>query len=338
MKFRQSTASGQTWQRKGFPATASARVLNPAITLTWLTTTLIFCQAIEAQSPGSNQAVSALGRLEPEGGTIHLVASSTPQSIMGGIVAELHVEEGDSVSTGQLLATLDTAEVMEAVVAEAEAALQFALREVEAARSQVEEACVRADVARREADRRKSLLERGLAGEEEAESSQGEAEALGASCKATRSIVRSAEAKSEVARAHVTQARAELKRAYLFSPINGTVLDIHAHPGEFINLEGAMTLGNTARMVAIAEVYETDIHRVKEGQTATVSSPALGGELSGTVQNIQLMVAKQDLLGTDPAARKDARIIEVEILLDDPGPASRLTHLQVDVVIHPGTD
>jgi HlyD family secretion protein len=61
----------------------------------------------------------------------------------------------------------------------------------------------------------------------------------------------------------------------------------------------------------------------------------LGSDLSGKVRSIEHMVAKQDQLGTDPAARKDARIIEVEILLDDPGPASMLTNLQVDVVIHP---
>ncbi len=31
-------------------------------------------------------------------------------------------------------------------------------------------------------------------------------------------------------------------------------------------------------------------------------------------------VQKQDEIGTDPAARKDARIVEVEIRLDDPRP------------------
>jgi len=211
----------------------------------------------------------------------------------------------------------------------------LALRETEAAQSQVDEACVRADVAQREADRRKSLLAKGLAGEEEAESSQGEAEALAASCKATKSIVRSAQARSEVARAHVAKAKAELGRSYLYAPIDATILDITAQPGEFIDIEGAISLGNVKQMVAIAEVYETDIHRVKPGQRATVSSAALGGDLGGEVRSIQHLVAKLDQLGTDPAARKDARIIEVEILLDEPGPASYLTNLQVDIVIHP---
>jgi HlyD family secretion protein len=305
---------------------------NPAGLLLMM---LFFCQAAFVQAQDSNQAVSALGRLEPLGGLTHIAASSTPQSIMGGIIVELFVEEGDEVSKGQLLATLDTAAVMEATVVEAEAALVLAQREVDAAGSRVEEACVRADVAQREADRRARLHAQGLAGEEEMEVSQGEAEALRASCNATRTVVRSAEAASKLAAAHLEKVRAEQKRAYLYSPMDGMVLDVNARPGEFINIEGALTLGNVKQMVAIAEVYETDIHRVKAGQHATISSAALGGDLTGTVRSIQHMVAKQDQLGTDPAARKDARIIEVEILLDDPGTASRLTNLQVDIVIHP---
>jgi HlyD family secretion protein len=51
------------------------------------------------------------------------------------------------------------------------------------------------------------------------------------------------------------------------------------------------------------------------------------------VEYIHNKVAKQDEMGTDPAARKDARIIEVEVLLDDPAAAAALTHLQVEVLI-----
>ena len=55
--------------------------------------------------------------------------------------------------------------------------------------------------------------------------------------------------------------------------------------------------------------------------------------MSGRVELIRHKVQKQDVTGTDPAADKDARIIEVEILLDDPEAAVSLTHLQVEVII-----
>jgi HlyD family secretion protein len=296
---------------------------------------LLVCPQLFAQGGGSSQAVSALGRLEPEHGITHLTAPSTPLALTGAVIWELFVKEGDDVSKGQMLASTETAPVMDAMVAEAEAALQFALREVEAARSKVEETCVRADVSVREAERRQRLHEQGVAGEEEADSAQGEAEAMLASCSSARTAVRSSQANSELARAHLTRVQAELKRSYLYSPIDGRVLDIITRPGEFVGPEGAFAIGNVNRMMAIAEVYETDIRYVKPGQRATISSPALPEDLGGEVRFIQLMVAKQGEIGTNPAARKDARIIEVGILLDNSEPAANLTNLQVDVVIHP---
>jgi HlyD family secretion protein len=288
-----------------------------------------------AQSPDTAQPVSALGRLEPEHGITTLAAPSTPEAILGGILAEVHVKEGDEVSKGQLLASLDTAPVMEAIVDEARAKLQLALREAEAARSSAQEACVRADVAHREADRRARLHAQGVAGEEEADSARGEAEARMASCTASKTAVKASEAATQLSRAHVARMQAELQRSYIFSPIDGVVLEVRAKPGEFISEEGAIDLGNVKRMYAIAEVYETDIRRVRIGQRATISSAALDDTLEGTVKFIQLMVAKQDAIGTDPAARKDARIIEVEILLDNSESVAGLTNLQVDVVILP---
>ena len=45
------------------------------------------------------------------------------------------------------------------------------------------------------------------------------------------------------------------------------------------------------------------------------------------------MVFKNDVLNVDPAARADARVVEVWIDLDDTPDVARLTNLTVDVVI-----
>ena len=86
-------------------------------------------------------------------------------------------------------------------------------------------------------------------------------------------------------------------------------------------------------MIAIAEVYETDIRNVRKGMRARIHSNALPGDLSGTVERVRPKVQKMDEIGTDPAARKDARIIEVEVRLDDSSAAANLTNLQVDIEI-----
>lgn len=288
--------------------------------------------AAAAQEP---QAVSALGRLEPKHGIIHVAASSTPEAILGAILVELHVEEGDDVRKGDLLAVTDTAAVMAARAKEAESDVIFAEKEVEATRSKAVEACVRADVAAREAERRARLHAQGVAGEEEADSAKGEAEARKASCASASTAVLLSETGVEVARAHLDRVEAELQRSYVRAPVDGRVIDITTRPGELLGERGVLELAQIDRMFAIAEVYETDIRRVKTGQRATISSPALQADLGGTVEFIRQKVEKQDEIGTDPAARKDARIVEVAIALDDSGPASELTNLQVDVVIHP---
>jgi HlyD family secretion protein len=88
-------------------------------------------------------------------------------------------------------------------------------------------------------------------------------------------------------------------------------------------------------MYAVAEVYETDIGGVALGARAEVTSPALPHALHGRVDRIALRVRKLDVLGTDPAARTDARVVEVEVRLDDADAelAAGLTQLQVEVAI-----
>jgi len=136
--------------------------------------------------------------------------------------------------------------------------------------------------------------------------------------------------------ARLAQARAQLERARVRAPIDGRVLYVHAREGERVDDRGIVELGRTDHMFAIAEVYEDDIGRVHKGQRARVTSPVLAAPLMGTVDWVHLRVAKQDALGTDPAARKDARVVEVEVRLDDSAPAAGLTNLQVEVEIEPG--
>lgn len=304
----------------------SRSVSSSVVILLFFTTTLF------AQN-GPQTAVSALGRLQPQGGIINVGAPSTPVAISGSMLTELYVKEGDHVEAGMLLAVTDSATTLSARKDQAEAEHQMSIRAAEASKSQADEVCVMADVASREAQRRVRLLAQKLASEEETEMAQGQAEATAASCTAAHAGARVFESEIEVAKARVAVAQTELERAYIKAPVSGRVLDVLVQPGEFVGAEGLLELGRVDRMYAIAEVYETDIARVKLGQTATVQSDALPHTLNGKVELIRHKVQKQDVTGTDPAAGKDARIIEVEILLDDSEAAAALTHLQVEIII-----
>ncbi len=136
-----------------------------------------------------------------------------------------------------------------------------------------------------------------------------------------------------IAEAELTQAKAELERTRVKSPIDGRVIVVHAREGERVGPEGIVELGRNDSMYVIAEVYETDIGRVRVGQRAKALSPVLDQPLTGTVERIGLKVGRMEALATDPISRADARVVEVEIKLDESKRAAELTNLQVEVVL-----
>jgi len=139
----------------------------------------------------------------------------------------------------------------------------------------------------------------------------------------------------DVAVAKLQRAKAELELSKVRAPIDGQVLEIHAKAGERVDNDGIIELGDTSVMYVIAEVYETDIGRIRIGQQARIRSPALPHEVNGQVEHIGLKIGKKDILNTDPVADADARVVEVDIRLDDPALVSTLTNLRVEVLIEP---
>ncbi len=143
-----------------------------------------------------------------------------------------------------------------------------------------------------------------------------------------------AEAQLQTAIVNVKRAEVDLDLAQVRAPIDGQVIKINTKTGEVVSLDnGVIDLGNTNQMYVVAEIYETDIGRVKVGQSAAIESEAFAGEIRGKVESIGLRIAKNDVLGTDPAAKTDVRVIEVKIKLDDSKQVSGLTNLQVRVKI-----
>jgi HlyD family secretion protein len=134
--------------------------------------------------------------------------------------------------------------------------------------------------------------------------------------------------------AQIAAAEARANRLTLYAPVDGRILNIKIKPGEDVSTGPVLTMGDTSLMRAVAEVYETDIARVRIGQAATITSRALPRPVTGKVVRIGNMVFKNDVLNVDPAARADARVVEVWIDLDDATLTDRLTNLTVDVVIN----
>lgn len=131
------------------------------------------------------------------------------------------------------------------------------------------------------------------------------------------------------------QAKASLEEASVRSPIDGEVLYVHTRSGEVVSDDGIVEIGQTRQMQAVAEVYQSDITRIQLGQRVRVTSDAIPGELTGTVEQVGSQVRRQAIVNTDPSTNIDARVIEVHVTLDAASSqkAAKFTNLQVKVVI-----
>ncbi|MEL6351150.1 MAG: efflux RND transporter periplasmic adaptor subunit [Cyanobacteria bacterium J06627_28] len=137
------------------------------------------------------------------------------------------------------------------------------------------------------------------------------------------------------ARQNLALAEARLAQTVILAPSSGQVIEVFVDPGESVENQAVLSLGNTDEMQVVAEVIETDIGLVEVGQSVTIRSRngAFDENLTGTVEEIAQQIFKNDVLDDDPAANADARVVEVDIVVDQPEIIDSLTNLQVDVVI-----
>lgn len=143
--------------------------------------------------------------------------------------------------------------------------------------------------------------------------------------------VEAAQAQVDQSIAAVQQAQKQLDQAIVRAPQDGVVLEIHTRPGELISSDGIVELGQTQQMTAVLEVYETDIAKVKLGQSTKLFANSLPDGLSGEVTEIGVQVKRQNVINADTSANIDARVVEVWVRLDSAAAqkVAGLTNLQV---------
>jgi len=299
------------------------------------------------------RSVVALGRLVPEGKVITI---SPPYGAGDSRIEEIKVTIGSRVERGETLAILDNRASLESALGSAEAnvALQeSALQQTRmAVSSSLEEAQAALDRAKagealalRDFTRLKSLKDNGAVSQSELEQasatySQARQDVAKAEATLTRFASKAIESqpdvivavrKVEAAVADLNRAKRDQAKGVVTAPVTGTILDVHARPGEKPGARGILDIGNVQRMTAELEVYQSEIGFVVVGQHVELNADALKAPLYGLVSEIGFAVERQTVIRDDPAANVDARIIRVTVQLDEDSSklAARLTHLEV---------
>ena len=234
-------------------------------------------------------------------GTIMASRRASLSPSVGGQIASLNVSEGDQVKAGQLLLELWNDDLI--------AQVELASQEAAAAAARAQEACVVAEVARREADRLKKLRKKGVASEEEVDQAEGEASAKTAGCRAAKADI-------GVSRAKLSVAQAALDKTRLLAPFDGTVAEVNGELGEFVTpspigvlTPPAVDLIDATSLYVSAPIDEVDAPAIRSAMSASISLDAFGKQrFAGTVKRVAPYVLDRE---------KQARTVDVEVNFGD---------------------
>ncbi len=301
--------------------------------------------------------VGALGRVEPASRIRRL---NPPGGMAVTRLDRLLVAEGERVEAGQLIAEFGDVAQKDAAIAQAEAQLaqtRAELARIRAAGRPEEIAAQRARIdalrfaessARRDAERAEALVPSGAGGAATAErarfaAARAAAERAEADATLQRLLVPRPEdlavAESEVmaAEAALAKARADATLSRVTAPIAGTILKIYARPGDQVGNDGLLDMADLTRLDVVADVYETDVPRLRQGAPADVIVPGDPRRYPAELREIGWLVRRTTQAGTDPVAAVDARTVEVRLTLSPEGRAAleRRAGMQVQVSIQP---
>jgi HlyD family secretion protein len=201
-------------------------------------------------------------------GKVQAATTVKISSNLSGDLIELGVKEGDQVAKGQVLAKIDRRR-FEAAVKQAQAATNAAKSEI--ASAEVEVARITQELARVQ-----GLVDKGLASKAELERTQSDRDGAQARLSGARDRVTQASARLE-------ETQNDLSKTTMFSPIDGTVIELTREVGERVrgsdfSEDVVMTIAALASMEVKIEVGEHEVVALKAGQRCDVKVDALEGQ------------------------------------------------------------
>lgn len=139
----------------------------------------------------------------------------------------------------------------------------------------------------------------------------------------------------EVAEAQLEALREQIEQSRIRAPSSGTILAIHARPGETSAQFPLIEMADLTAIVCEVEINERDAARLEVGQRAIISSHAFSESIEGSVAEIHSLVGQPLLRSPDPLARSDYRTVTAIVRLCESATARSWLQLQVQVEIRP---
>jgi multidrug resistance efflux pump len=296
-------------------------------------------QHAAAQSEIARQPVLvAPGRVETVHDPVALAFEAT------GRIAEIDVDEGAAVKSGQVLARLDDRlpkarlAAAEAAVAQADAHYRLAVRgprgeDIAAAKAELDAATAEADHRASEATRSEKLGATGAVASASVDADDAAARVARASAtaataryqalvKGTRSEqIAEAAAALDAARAERDAAKVALDQTILRAPHDGMILRRMGELGALVTTMApapVVTMADLSQLEIRAEVDEADVAAIAVGKPAYATADAYGDrKFPIRVARITHELGRKTVRDDDPRARVDTRVLEVIARFDN---------------------
>ena len=228
-------------------------------------------------------------------GTVEAMASTVLSSEVDGYLAELSVDEGDTVTKGQVLAqiralpyhyALKQAEALVRADQERLRELQKGTREedIAMAKANLAKAEVAAEIANKNYTRSRSLLEKKIISDEEFDEAHErweEAQAVLEVEKATyeRALagareeeIGAAEARAAASEAQAAVAKDRLERTTIRAPFDGVITAKHTEVGSWVSVgDGVFDLDTTSRVRVRVDIPETYYGQIVIGSDMSIT-------------------------------------------------------------------
>lgn len=218
------------------------------------------------------ETVTASGKIYPE-----TEVKISPE--VSGEIIELPVEEGDSVHRGELLVRINPA-IYSSVVTQAAASVEESRARANNSREMAQQSKAQFDQAQSNYERNQKLYKDKVISAMEFEQARATYLSAKATYEASRASVSGGQFGVQGASASLNQARENLKKTTILAPTTGIISQLNVKLGERVvgtaQMAGTvmLSIADMSRIEVRVDVSETDIAKVKIGDTTVIEADA----------------------------------------------------------------
>jgi HlyD family secretion protein len=240
------------------------------------------------------ETVTGSGKIQPE-------TEVKITSDVSGEIIDIFVKEGDKVQKGQLLCRIKP-DIYQSALDRTLAQINASKAQLEQAKAQLEQAKANLSNIQAQYERSKKLYEQKAISLQEYQTAESQYHSTLANIKGLEENIKSAEFNIKSLEASYNEAKSNLDKTYIYSPVDATVSKLNVEKGERVQgvqgFQGTeiMRLANLNEMEVKMEISENDIIRVHKNDTAIIQIDAYDDKIfKGIVTDISNSVSTASL-------------------------------------------